>query len=122
MAPKKPIDRKNSQHDTIPAVTASTFVRAACLANLLVATLVFVEFCAIALFEHNGESFLLGLSLILMLTAVIWTTAALLGVVTLTPRRLWMLKHRLTGSSRSMRSGKSRVWDDWLDGPELHRP
>jgi hypothetical protein len=122
MAPQKSIDRKTAQNDAIPALTAWTFVRAAALANTLVAALVFVEFCAFELVNHDGTAFLLGLSLVPILTLVIWSTSALLCAMALTPRWLRNLGRRLIGTSRSLPSRTSGVWDDWLDGSELHHP
>src|ERR1700728_1719678 len=100
MAPRKSIDRKSAQRDTIPALTPCAFARAAGLANLIVATLVFFEFCAIALFNRDGEAFLLGLSLIPLVTVLIWITATAFCVAALTPSWLSMLGRRLTGTSR----------------------
>jgi len=42
MAPPKAIDQKIAPNGAIPALTPWTFVRAASVANLVVATLVFV--------------------------------------------------------------------------------
>ena len=120
MAAQKSNDRKNVQHDTIDVLTPRTFVRAAGLANMVVAGAVLFEFCAIALFKHDGLLFLFGLAFIPIVTVMIWATAAVLGFVVLTPGRLWMIGQRLTGTSRSLTLSKSRLWDDWLDGPELH--
>jgi hypothetical protein len=116
MAPQKSIDMKNALNEAIPALTRWTFVRAAGLSNLLVSTAVFVEFSAIALVDHDGRAFLLGLLLIPLMTVVIWGTAAVLCVLALAPRRLWTLGRCL------LPSGKSGLWDDWLDSPEPHHP
>ena len=87
MAPQKSIARKNALNDAIPTLTRWTFVRAAGLANLLVATVVSIEFSAIALVNHDGKALQLGLSLISLMTVVIWGTAAVLSVLALAPRR-----------------------------------
>jgi hypothetical protein len=118
VALSKSIDRKNPLKGAIPALTPGTFVRAAGLANLLVTTLVFIEFSAIALVNRDGRAFQIGLWLIPFVTLVIWGTAAVLCVVALTPRWLWTLGRRLIGPAWSSPSGRSGVWDDWLDNPE----
>ena len=69
---------------------------------------------AIALVNHDGEAFQLGLTLIPLVTVVIWGTATVLCALALTPSRLWMLGRRLLPTRRS------GIWDDWLDSPEPH--
>jgi hypothetical protein len=122
MPPPKLIDTKNAQMGAIPDVTIGIFVRSAGLANLLVATLVLIEFSAIALVNHDGKAFQLGLSLIPLVTVVIWATAAVLCVGALTPRWLLLLGRRLIRTSRFSPSDRSGVWDDWLDSYEPHHP
>jgi len=122
MAHAKLIDSQNALKDGIPALTPWTFVRAGGLANLLVATLVFIEFSAIALVNHDGKAFQLGLLLVPLMTVVIWGTAAVLFVGASMPKWLWMLRRRMIGTSRSSTSARSGVWDRWLDGPEPHDP
>ena len=122
MAHPKAIHRKDALNEAIRVVTFWTFVRAVGLANLVGATLVFIEFSAIALVNHDGKTFKLGLSRIPLVTLVIWGTATVLCVLALSPRWLWMVGRRLTGTSRSSPSGRSGVWDDWLDSPEPHDP
>ena len=103
----------------MPALTPWTFVRAASLANLLVATLVFVEFSVIEIVNHDGVAFLLGLLLVPFVTLVIWGTAAALCVLALAPRWLCTLGRRLIrGPARSSPSDRSGVWDNWLDSPD----
>jgi hypothetical protein len=123
MAPPKSIDRNKAPNGAIPALTPWTFVRAAGLANLLVATLVFVEFSAIAIVNHDSRAFQMRLWLFPLVTLVIWGTAAVLCVLALTPRWLWTLRRRLIGGPvRSSPSERSGLWDDWLDSPEPHGP
>lgn len=118
LALPKSIEMKKVPSGAIPALTPRTFVRAASLANLLVATLVFVEFSAIAIVNHDGTAFLLGLCLVPLLTLVIWGIAAVLCGLALVPMWFWTLRLRLIGRpSRSSPSFMSGVWDDWLDSP-----
>jgi hypothetical protein len=116
MSLPKSIDRKKAPSGAMPALTPWTFVRAASLANLLVATLVFVEFSVIEIVNHDGGAFLLGLLLVPFVTLVIWGTAAALCVLALAPRWLCTLG-RLIRPARFSLSDKSGVWDDWLDSP-----
>jgi hypothetical protein len=122
MAPSKSIDRKHSPKVAIPCVTLGSFVQAAGLANLLVATLVFIEFTAVSLVKRDGSDFLTGLYwLIPVVTLVIWGTATVMCVMALLPRWLCTLGRRLIGGrARSSPSESSGVWDDWLDSPEPH--
>jgi hypothetical protein len=122
MAPKETIDRKNVLKDAIPAPTPSTFVRAASLANLFVATLVFIEFGAIALVNHDSGAFYMVFWLIPLVTLVIWGTAAVLCVVHLASKRVGTLARRLSGSVGASPSVRSGVWDGWLDSPEPRHP
>jgi hypothetical protein len=118
MAPPRSIDGKNVLQGAIPAVTPWTFIRAAGLANLLVATLVVIEFSVIALVQRDGRALHVGLCLVLFAMLVVCGASAVLGVVALTPGRLWRLGRRLIGPARSSPPDKSGVWDDWLDNPE----
>ena len=116
MAPPKSIDGKNALKRAIPALTLGTFVQAASVANLLVATLVFIEFSVISLVNRDGRDFQMGLWLVPFVTLVIWGTASVMCVVTLTPTWLCTLGRRLIrGPARSSPSDRSGVWDDWLD-------
>jgi hypothetical protein len=121
MASQESIDRKNAPNGALPALTPWTFVRAAVVANLVVATLVFIEFSAIALVNHNGNAFQLGLSLIPLVTLVIWGTVTVIYVVHLTSWGLGRLG-RLNGPARSSPAVRSGVWDNWLDEPEPRHP
>ncbi len=119
MALPKSIDRKKAPRGAMPALTSWNFVRAASLANLLVATLVFVEFSVIAIVNHDDRAFQLGLWLVPFVTLVIWGTAAVLCLLALAPRCLPTLGRRLIGGPvRSPPSDRSGVWDDWLDSPD----
>ena len=122
MALGKFIDGKKSLDGAMPDVTVRLFVRSASLANLVVATLVFIEFSVMAIINRNGEMFQLGLSLIPLVTIVIWGTTAVIFVGALTPKWLGPLGRRVIGTSRSSISGSSGVWDHWLDSPETHGP
>jgi hypothetical protein len=88
------------------------------VANLIVGTLVFVEFSVISLVNRDGKAFQMGLWLVLFVTVVIWGTASVMCVVALTPRWLSMLGRWLIGgAARFSPSDRSGVWDDWLDSP-----
>jgi hypothetical protein len=63
MATQKSIDRKNALNAEIPDPTLGIFVRSASVANPLAATLVFIEFSAMAILNHDGITCQLGLSL-----------------------------------------------------------
>ena len=71
--------------------------------------------------------------LVPFVTLVVWTSAALLYIVPLAARqfgtlgrqlidRFGTLGRRLIERARSSPSGKSGVWDDWLDSPEPRHP
>jgi hypothetical protein len=91
MAPRKSTDRKNGQKRAIPTLTIGTFVQAAIVANLLVGSLVFVEFSVMSLVNHHGIDSKMGLWLVLFVTVLIWGTASVMCVVALTPRWIAML-------------------------------
>jgi hypothetical protein len=117
MRPTKPLDRWSSGDGVSPMLTPRTFVRAARLSSLLIIPLVMIEFSVMAAVFRDGNALLVGLTLLLFLTLAIWTTAAVLGGVTLLPRWLWMAgRRRLRRTRPSPREG-SGVWDDWLDSP-----
>jgi hypothetical protein len=118
MARPKSIAKKNALKGTVPTVTLGTFVQAARLANLLVATLVFLEFGVLSLVNRDGRAFQIGLWLVPFVTVVIWSTASVMCVVALTPRLLCTLGRRLIGKpARSTPSNRSGLWDEWLDSP-----
>ena len=116
----KPNDKLNALGEAKSDLTPWAFVRSAALANLLVATMVFVEFSGIALFQHDPKAFRMGLWLVPFVTLVIWTTATVLFLLTLAPGALRALGRRLVALRRSSRSAGSGVWDEWLDSPETH--
>jgi hypothetical protein len=62
---------------------------------------------------------LLGLSLIPFVTLVVWSSATVVYLVVRAAELLRTLKRRI-GHARS--SGKSGMWDDWLDILEPHHP
>ena len=121
MAYLKPIDGKYAQKGAIPTLTLGTFVQAASVANLLVATLVFIEFSVMSLVNRDGRDFQMGLWLVPFVTMVIWGTATVMCVVALTPKVALHAREaadRRTSPVLTIR--KSGVWDDWLDSPEPH--
>ena len=120
MAPQKAIDGKDAPTRATPVVTARTYARAAIIANLSVATLVFVEFGAMAIVDHDVRPFRTGLWLVPFVTLVVWGAAAVIFVGAAMPGWLRLIGRRLAGASPTSRSGRSGVWDDWLDNPEPH--
>jgi hypothetical protein len=124
MAHQKSFDTKNALRAEIPDLTIGVFVRSASVANLLVAMILFVDYIALAVSNHDGRAFFIYMVfwLIPFVTLVIWGTAALLLAGALTRRRLRMLWRRLTGTSRCLPSRRSAIWDHWLDSPEPHGP
>ena len=119
MVPTESIDKTSALQGAVPAPTVGTFIHAACVANLLVATVVLIVFSVVALNEHAGATLQLGLSLIPFVTLVVWISATVIYLVFRAAGLVATLK-RLIGQARSSRSGKSCVWDDWLDSPEPH--
>jgi hypothetical protein len=117
MIPPKPNDKLNAWDGAKSDLTPWTFVRAASLANLMVATMVFVEFSVIALVKHEPKAFQMGVWLVPFVTLVIWTTAAVFCLLALAPGALWALGRRLVARCRSSLSAGSGVWDEWLDNP-----
>jgi len=118
MAQPKAIDQKSAAKREIPALTIGTFIQAAIVANLIVGTLVFVEFCVMSLVNRDGRDFRMGLWLVTFVILVIWSTASVMCMVTLTPRWISMLGRWLIGEpARSSPPARSGVWDDWLDSP-----
>jgi hypothetical protein len=120
MAPTKSIDKANAFKGAVPDPTIRTFVHAAVVANLLVATLVLVVFIAMA-FRVHPSLLKLGLLLIPFVTLVVWSSATVLYLVCRVTGLLGTLK-RLIGHARSAPAGKAGIWDDWLDIPEPHHP
>jgi hypothetical protein len=80
--------------------------------------MVVVEFSGIALVQHDPTAFQMGLWLVLLITLVIWTTAAVFCLLALAPGALLALGRRPAGRSRSPLPARSGVWDDWLDSPD----
>jgi len=121
MAPTKSIDGKNALEGAVPAPTIWTFVHAACVANLLVATLVLIVFSAMALGDHDCGAVHVGLWLVPFVTLVVWSSATVFYLIFRAAGLMATLK-RLIGQARSSRSNESCLWDDWLDSPELNHP
>jgi hypothetical protein len=116
--------RSNDQFNTSDGarsdLTFWTSLRAAALANLLIAAPVLYGSCGIALVDHDPKTFQLGLWLVPFVTPVVWASAALLYVQEEAPRWLGALGRRLAARFRSPQSARSGVWDDWLDSPGWH--
>jgi hypothetical protein len=120
MIDPKPNHKLNALDGAKSDVTPWTFVRAAGLANLIVATMVFVEFSGIALVKREPDTFRLGLWLVPFVTVVVWGAATVLCLLTLAPGALLALGQRLVARCRSSLSAGSGVWDEWLDSPGRH--
>ena len=116
----KPNDKLNALGEAKSDLTPWTFVRAAGLVNLLVATMVFAEFSVMSLVEHDFKTFQLGLWLVPFVTVVIWVAATVLCLLALAPGALRALGRRLVARCRSSLSAGSGVWDEWLDSPGRH--
>jgi hypothetical protein len=112
------IDGKSTQKAAIPSLTLETFVRAASAVNVIVGTLVFIEFSVFSLVNRSGRDLVLGIFLLPFVTLVIWSIAAAMCVLALGPKWLWSLGQRLIrGISPPRPMGSLGVWDDWLDSP-----
>jgi hypothetical protein len=85
---------------------------------MLVATLMLIEFSAIALVDHDPKAMRMGLWFVAIVTLLVWATAALLYFLELAPRWLRALGRWLAARLRSPQSARSGVWDEWLDCPE----
>ena len=122
MSYSRPIDKLGALDGARSDLTFWTSVRAAALANLLIAAPVLFGSCGIALVEHDPKAFQMGLWLVPFVTLVIWTTAAVLYLLFLAPGALRALGRWLIARCRSLQSARSGVWDDWLDNPGRHDP
>jgi hypothetical protein len=100
--------------------TFRTSLRAAVLANLLIAAPVLFGSCGIALVDHNPKALRMGLWFSAIVTPLVWASAALLYVQEEAPGWLRALERWLAARFRPPQSARSGVWDDWLDGPEPH--
>src|SRR5262249_45057580 len=107
MIDPKPNDKLNALDVARSNLTPWTFVRAAGLANLLVARIVFVEVSGIAVDQHDPKAFQIGLWLVLLVTLVLWTTAAVFCLLALAPGALLALGRRLVARCRTSRSAGS---------------
>jgi hypothetical protein len=112
MTPTKSIDWKNVQISAIAEPTIGTFARAAVFANLMVATPVVIVFSIFALQERALGALQLALWLVPFETVVVWSSASAFFLIFLAAKLLCGLARRPISSS-----GKSAVWDDWLDTP-----
>jgi hypothetical protein len=110
MTPTKSVDETNALR--------GTFVHAAVVTSLAVAELLFVAFSVMALGGHR-DVLDLGFLLIPFATLVVWSSATVFYLVYRASGLLRTLK-RLIGDARSSPSGKSVIWDDWLDIPQSH--
>jgi hypothetical protein len=118
MIDPKPINKLNASDRTRSDLTPRTFTRAAGLANLIVAPMVFVELSVMSLVLHDARTFRVGLWLVPFVTLVIWVSAAVLYVLAVARRGLRAPGRRPDGRSRTPLLAGSGVWDDWLDSPE----
>jgi hypothetical protein len=116
----KLIDKTNALKGAVPNPTIRTFVHAAVVANLVVATLVLVVFIAMSFGVHRSI-WQLGLVLVPFVTLVVWSSATVLYLVSRVAGLLGTLKRQIR-HARSSPSGKSGIWDDWLDIPQPHHP
>src|SRR5262245_2561551 len=112
MTQSKAIDGLGIQYGARSEPTPRTFVRSASLANLLVATMVVVEFSVIAWVDHDPKAFRFGLWVVPIVTLITWATAAVLHFLEMVTRALRALGRRLVGRPRSFPSARSGVWDD----------
>jgi hypothetical protein len=81
----KPNDNLNASGGARSDLTFWTSVRAAALANLLIAAPVLFESCGITLVEHSPKAFRMGLWFVAIVTPVVWASAALLYVLEVAP-------------------------------------
>jgi hypothetical protein len=115
-----PNDQFNTSGGARSDPTFRISVRAAALANLLIAAPVLFASCGIALVDHDPKALRMGLWFVAIVTPVVWASAALLYVLEVAPRWLGALGRRLAARRRISLSARSGVWDDWLDSPEPH--
>jgi hypothetical protein len=113
-------DRFNTSGGARSDPTFRTSLRAAVLANLLIAAPVLFGSCGIAMVDHDPKAFWMGLWFGAIVTPLVWASAALLYVLDEAPGWLRALGRWLAAQSRTSPSARSGVWDDWLDGPEPH--
>ena len=118
------LPRSNDQFNTSGGarsdLTFWTSLRAAALANLLIAAPVLYGSCGIALVDHDPKALRMGLWFVAIVTPVVWASAALLYVLEMAPRWHQALGQWLAARFRTSPSARSGVWDDWLDSPEPH--
>ena len=115
-----PNDQFNTSGGARSDLTFWTSLRAAALANLLIAAPVLFGSCGIALVDHDPKALRMGLWFVAIVTLLVWATAALLYFLELAPRWLRALGRWLAARPRTSLSARSGVWDDWLDSPEPH--
>jgi hypothetical protein len=122
MASAKSIDKTYALQRVLPDPTIWTYVRAAVVASLVIDTQLMIVFGAAA---FGGPPFFLQLALWLIpfATLVVWSSASVLYLCRkFRAAGLLGMLTRLIGDARSSPSGKSGLWDDWLDIPEPHGP
>ena len=90
------------------------------MASLVVDTLVLITFSAMALGEFRGI-LQVGLLLILLATLIVWSSGIVLYLVSRAGGLIGTLMRRI-GYARPSRSGKSGIWDAWLDIPDPYHP
>jgi hypothetical protein len=98
-------------------LNSRTFVRAACLATLIVGGSGSITFLAMAIMLDQGTALAVGLFLVPLMVAAIWMIAAVLGTALLLPKWLWDKRHHRETRARYRTAGGSGLWDGWLDGP-----
>ena len=101
-------------------LTFWTSLRAAVLANLVIAAPVLFGSCGIALVDHDPKALRMGLWFVAIVTLLVWATAALVYLLELAPRSLRALGRWLAARFGSPQLARSGVWDEWLDSPEPH--
>jgi hypothetical protein len=112
MTRTRSIDWNKAKMSEIADPSIGLFARAAVVSNLLVAAIVAIVFSFFALKEHALGALQLLMWLIPFVTVVVWSSASAIYVMFLVAKLFRAVARRLVWSS-----GKSVVWDDWLDSP-----
>ena len=113
-------DQINTSGGARSDLTFWTSLRAAALANLLIAAPVLFGSCGIALVDHDPKALRMGLWFGAIVPPLVWASAALLYVLDEAPGWLRALGRWLAARRRTSPSARSGVWDEWLDSPEPH--
>ena len=83
MTVSKQTGEKKTWKGATANLTLRSFLRAAIVTNLTVATLVFVEFSVMSFIIRDGKLFKIGLWCVPFVTLVIWASASLLYLAAL---------------------------------------